>query len=200
MRIVTPCRALVALLPTALSLAPATLSAQAQQAAARASATPVVTQALLRDLERAEQKLVGLAEAIPEEHYGWRPAEGVRSVGEVLMHVAADNYFLPTFAEVAAPEASGIKAGDYPSVQAYEGRKASKAEALQALRDSFTHLRAAMERTDEAFLGRKLDVFGSEMSGMDLWVVTATHLHEHLGQLIAYGRANGVVPPWSRGD
>ena len=185
---------------TALLLAPATLTAQAPPAEARASASPGVTQALLRDIQRAEQKVIGLAEAIPEDKYGWRPAEGVRSVGEVLMHVAADNYFLPTVADAAAPAATGIKAGDYPSVQAYESRAASKAEAVQALRDSFTHLRAAMERTDDAFLGRQLTVFGSEMSGLDLWVVTATHLHEHLGQLIAYARANGVVPPWSRGD
>ena len=27
---------------------------------------------------------------------------------------------------------------------------------------------------------------------------TVTHLHEHLGQLIAYARVNNVVPPWSK--
>jgi hypothetical protein len=35
------------------------------------------------------------------------------------------------------------------------------------------------------------------MAGLELWVLTTTHLHEHLGQLIAYARSNGVVPPWS---
>jgi hypothetical protein len=44
---------------------------------------------------------------------------------------------------------------------------------------------------------RELSVFGSSMTGLDLWVLTTTHLHEHLGQLIAYARSNGVVPPWS---
>lgn len=198
----TPRRALLGLvlIASAVALAPASLRAQAEPAAAARSATPVVVQALLRDLAQAERKLVGLAEAIPEESYGWHPAEGVRSVGEVLMHVAADNYFLPTVADVAAPEATGIAAGDYASVQAYERRPASKAEALAAVRESFAHLRAAMERTDEALLTRQLTIFGSEMSGTELWILTATHLHEHLGQLIAYARANDVVPPWSRGD
>src|SRR5690606_42084896 len=63
---------------------------------------------------------------------------------------------------------------------------------------SFVHLRAAMEGTDEAFLGRTVDLFGNQMSGLDLWVMTTTHLHEHLGQSIAYARSNGVVPPWSQ--
>jgi hypothetical protein len=74
----------------------------------------------------------------------------------------------------------------------------SKAEAMASLRDSFAHLRAAMEKADEAFLASTVNLFGSEMSGTDLWVVTTTHLHEHLGQMIAYARSNGVVPPWSR--
>jgi hypothetical protein len=28
----------------------------------------------------------------------------------------------------------------------------------------------------------------------------AEHCHEHLGQLIAYARMNGVTPPWSKTD
>jgi uncharacterized damage-inducible protein DinB len=157
-----------------------------------------VIDALLRDLAMAEQKLMALAEAIPEDKYGWRPAEGVRSVGEVLMHIAADNYFLPTAAGTAAPASTGIMPNDYPSVQAYEQRSATKAEAMRAMRESFVHLRSSMERTPDAFLAQQLKIFGMELSGLDLWVLTTTHLHEHLGQLIAYARSNAVAPPWSQ--
>ena len=31
-----------------------------------------------------------------------------------------------------------------------------------------------------------------------MWITTATHLHEHLGKLIAYARSNNVTPPWSK--
>lgn len=179
---------------SAVALAPAVGAAQAAAATAR----PAAIDALLRDLATAEQKLNALAEAIPEDKYGWRPAEGVRSVGEVLMHIAADNYFLPTAAGTAAPASTRIKAGDYPSVQAYESRTATKAEAMQTMRTSFAHLRATMERADDAFLAKRLNLFGMDMSGLDLWVLTTTHLHEHLGQLIAYARSNGVAPPWSQ--
>src|SRR5436305_9064865 len=41
-----------------------------------------------------EDKFLRLANAIPAEKYTWRPAEGVRSVAEVFMHVATANYNL----------------------------------------------------------------------------------------------------------
>ena len=40
------------------------------------------------------RQLIALAEAIPAEKYSWRPAAGVRSTGEVFMHIAGTNYFL----------------------------------------------------------------------------------------------------------
>lgn len=176
-------------------------TARAQGGAGGADAThpPAAVASLLRDIATVEEKIISLAEAIPEDRYDWRPGPGVRSVLEVMMHIATDNYFLPTVAGVDAPAATAIKAGDYSSAQAYERRSVTKAEAIQALRDSFAHLRAAMEATDQTSLDRTLNVFGSEMTGFDLWVITTTHLHEHLGQSIAYARTNDVVPPWSRG-
>ena len=188
---------LTALVALGVTAANTQLSAQAVPAKSGGAAQPAAVSTLLKDIEQVEQKLVGLAEAIPEEQYGWRPAEGVRSVSEVVMHVAADNYFLPTVAGVAAPAATAIKAGDYPSVQAYEQRKATKAEALAALRASFAHLRAAMQKADDPALAKVHNVFGMQMNGLDLWVMTTTHLHEHLGQMIAYARSNEVVPPSS---
>lgn len=171
--------------------------AGAQQVEGDAS-RPEVMSALLRDIAGVEEKLVSLAEAIPEERYGWRPGEGARSVSEVLVHIAADNWFLPTAVGAPAPDATGIKAGDYPSVQAYEARAMNKAEALATMRESFAHLRAVMEQADGDALAQRLNLFGSEMGVTDLWVLTTTHLHEHLGQLIAYARSNEIVPPWSR--
>src|SRR5882724_4245997 len=58
---------------------------------------------LLRQLDDAQQKLVALAEAIPQEKYSWRPGEGVRSVSEVYMHVAGANYLIPRAVGVNPP-------------------------------------------------------------------------------------------------
>ena len=49
------------------------------------------------DISESQEKIISLAEAIPADKYSWRPEEGVRSVSEVLMHIAGSNYFLISF-------------------------------------------------------------------------------------------------------
>ena len=167
-------------------------AAQSSDTDAQAMVDNLLTQeATVRD------KLMSLAEAIPEEDYGWRPMEGVRSVGEVFQHVAADNYLLPAIAGVGAPESTGIVAEDYATVQAYETRSLSKAEIVDQMAASFDHLEAAAAST-RGDLDARYEAFGGEFTGGGLWTMAITHLHEHLGQAIAYARSNEVVPPWSR--
>lgn len=151
---------------------------------------------ILLQATTAREKIQGLAEAIPEADYGWRPAEGVRSVGEVFKHVAADNYLLPAILGVEAPPETGITM-EYATVQAYEARDIDKAQIVQELTASFDHLEAAVAAT-RGDLDRTATAFGTEFTAGGLWAMAVTHLHEHLGQGIAYARSNGVVPPWSR--
>ena len=154
---------------------------------------------LMTDVNQVEEKLMGLARAMPAETYDWRPGEGVRSVGEVFQHIAADNYFLPTAFGVMAPAGTNIKAGDYKSGVAYETRKISRDAIIADLQASFTFLKEAMKKSKPSALGETISMFGQTFTGQQWWVLTVTHLHEHLGQAIAYARSNDVVPPWSRG-
>ena len=154
---------------------------------------------LARDVSQVEQKLVGLAKAMPENTYAWRPGENVRSVSEVFQHVAADNYLLPAFVGAEPPASTGIKATDYKTVQAYETRRATRSEVIAELEASFAHLKKVMAETKDGQLSEKVSLFGRSMSRQAMWIMTTTHLHEHLGQAIAYARSNGVTPPWSQG-
>ena len=187
------------LLATGLAgcVAPADSPSEAEAAQAGDTDAQAMVDHLLTQTAQAREKLVGLAQAIPEEDYGWRPMEGVRSVGEVFQHVAADNYLLPAIAGVPAPESSGIVLEDYATVQAYESRTATKAEIVAELEASFDHLDDAAART-RGDLDATYEAFGGEYTGGGLWTMAVTHLHEHLGQAIAYARSNEVVPPWSR--
>lgn len=153
---------------------------------------------LLLDVSQVEEKLVGLANAMPEANYGWRPGEGVRSVGEVFQHVAADNYLIPALLGTAPPASTGIKADNYKTVQDYETRKADRAAIIADLEKSFAHLKKTMGETSAAKLGDEVSFFGQKMTLQQAWILATTHLHEHLGQAIAYARSNGIVPPWSR--
>ena len=190
-----------AVLAGALAIAAPALaqSHEGHAAAAGHGSTPAVVTALANDIGQAEQKLIALAEAIPEDRWGWRPGEGVRSIGEVFLHIAADNYFIPAMAGNTAPPETGIVGSDYSTAVAYETRQLDKAATIAAMRESFAHLREVMAEVGEDDLSAQLNFFGNQMSGLQLWVLTATHLHEHLGQSIAYARSNGIVPPWSRG-
>jgi uncharacterized damage-inducible protein DinB len=151
---------------------------------------------LIKDIEELEKKVTDLVKAMPEAAYAYRPGTGVRSTGEVVQHLASDNYFLPIFLGVNAPESTGIK-NDYKTVMAYETRKATRDQAMTELTASFTHLKQAMQATTAAQLAETVDLFGQKRTKQQLLVLTVTHLHEHLGQLIAYARSNSVKPPWS---
>ena len=141
---------------------------------------------MLAQLDDAASKLEKLAGAIPEDKLSWRPAQGVRSVGEVIMHVTGGNYFLPTFAGVKAP-------ADAP-----KGENATnRAEAISQMKRSFDHVRTAIRSTSDADLDKPVTMFGQQTTYRNVWMTTVSHAHEHLGQLIAYARSNGVTPPWS---
>ncbi|HSG09967.1 MAG TPA: DinB family protein [Longimicrobiales bacterium] len=171
-------------------LASAPVAAQQQQ--------PALVVDLVEDIGRVKGKTTALSEAMPEDTYAWRPMEGVRSVAEVYKHVISDNYLLAAAAGHPAPESTGIVGTDYRTAVAYEQRSMSKAEIVEALRVSFDHLEKAVGATTRENLNADYSVFGMDMTGRGLWILTVTHLHEHLGQSIAYARSNGVVPPWSR--
>lgn len=179
------------LLVFASLIAAATLSASAQKRAG-------LMGDLIGDVSEVESKVVGLARAIPEPAYAWRPMPGVRSVGEVLVHVAADNYFMPAAVGIAPPASSGISGTDYKTAEAYEKKPRTRAEIVTEVEQSFAFLKKAMGDTPDATLDGAIKVFGRDSSLRSTWVMTTTHLHEHLGQLIAYARSNKVTPPWSK--
>jgi uncharacterized damage-inducible protein DinB len=171
----------------ALSSLPALAHEEAK--ATPGSAGADVRGEILRQIEDAEKKLTALAEAMPAEKYGWRPAEKIRSVGEVFMHVAGGNYFLPTFWGVKVPE--GIKPREF------EPSGGDKAKVLATMKTSFEHLRNAIKSAPEADLSKAIKLFGEDATIRQAMMVAANHDHEHLGQSIAYARMNGVAPPWS---
>ena len=153
---------------------------------------------LLKDVEEVQTKVIGLARAMPADAHAWRPAPGVRSTEEVLKHLASDNYFLPAAMGITPPSESGINGKDYKTTIAFEKRSMTREQVLAELDKSFTFLKNAMKGMNDSQMNAPLDVFGQKTTNRGLWIGTVTHLHEHLGQLIAYARSNKVTPPWSK--
>ncbi len=153
---------------------------------------------LMKDVGDLQGKMIGLAKAIPVTKYDWRPGTGVRSVGEVFLHVAADNYVMPWGLGVQADPTTGLKTNDFKSVGVFEKQQLDQSAMLAAMEKSFVHLLKAMADTPDAKLDDHIKLFGMDMTIRQMWIMTTTHLHEHLGQAIAYARSNNVVPPWSK--
>ena len=152
---------------------------------------------LVADVVSVEKKLVDLAGAIPEDKLDWRPAEGVRSVREVLLHLAADNYLMPAMIGFTPDPATGIVGSDYQTSVAFENRALAKDSVIAEVVKSFAFAKESLSSMTPARMGDAVTMFGQSFTGQSAWILAVTHLHEHLGQLIAYARTNGVVPPWS---
>ncbi len=139
----------------------------------------------LANLDDVQQKIVALAEATPAGKYTWRPGGDVRSISEVYMHIAGGNYFLATFLGSTPPKTNGDR----------ETTITRKADVVAELKKSFEHLRAAAKNSED--LEKPVKLFGKPTTHRGVLVTVVGHLHEHLGQSIAYARMNGVAPPWS---
>src|SRR4029079_7232844 len=154
---------------------------------------------LVAQVASVETKIVGLARAIPESAYDWRPGEGVRSASEVFRQVAGENYFVGAkIGGLMPPADTGITGKAHQEAIAYEERKMTRAELINALEGSFAFLKKSMSNTPVERLESLIDYSGRKIPTRTAWLHATTHLHEHLGQLIAYARSNKVVPPWSR--
>ena len=177
----------------AFAQAPTTTSTQISTRPAAAPAAPAsgFRADFLTQFDDVSKKIVDLAEAVPADKYGWRPAPGVRSISEVYMHIVGGNSYIPSFIGVKPME--GIERGMEKSVT-------EKARVVELLKKSMAHARAAVLATPDADLDKKVKIFGGESSERGVIMIIGNHLHEHLGQSIAYARANGIAPPWTKGD
>jgi DinB superfamily len=142
----------------------------------------------ITDLNDMQKKCIGLANAVPADRYGWRPGAGVRSISEVYTHMAGGTYYLATFL------------GEQPPVHMPKDIETitDKPTVVAELRKSFDYIRGLMKRTPDADLDKPVTVLGSQTTVRGVYVMILNHLHEHLGQSVAYARMNKVVPPWSR--
>jgi uncharacterized damage-inducible protein DinB len=137
------------------------------------------------------RQLISLAEAIPADKYSWRPAPGgARSVSEVLMHIAIANFYLLS---VTGPKMPADITSD--DMQKKVTEKTAVIDWLQRSLDAVKTARAKLKPGD---LQRKVKIEGKEVTVDGMYLRIIIHDNEHMGQLVAYARMNGIAPPWSQ--
>lgn len=152
------------------------------------------TEAVVEDFQSVftstTDKAIQLAETIPEDQYDWRPAEEVRSIREVVLHVAGSSYFFGSMLGAEMPENVDPRSMEQSGM--------SKSEAIAALEESITYIHDFLGTLTEEDLASEIDFFGNKVTKREAMIILGGHASEHLGQLIAYARMNGVTPPWSQ--
>ncbi len=166
----------------------------AQDLMNKESATEVRKQ-FINDLDSLQAKFLALANAIPAEKYSWRPAPGVRSIGEAFMHVASEYYVFTPMA-YGLPRSPVIPPGQ-AAFATFE-KSSTQADAKRHLTEGFAFMRKSLADADIATLTGTRKLFGGDRTIAETTIVMSADLHEHLGQLIAYARMNGIKPPWSK--
>jgi uncharacterized damage-inducible protein DinB len=139
------------------------------------------------ELTHVTKQLIELTEATPADKFAWRPAPGVRSMSEVYMHIAIANFYLLS--------ATGLKEPDLPDE--LEKKVTSKAEVIDWLKRSLAAVKTARAQLKPGDLERKVKIGGKVVPADGVYLRIIIHNNEHMGQLIAYARMNGIVPPWS---
>jgi uncharacterized damage-inducible protein DinB len=134
------------------------------------------------------QQLIALAETTPEEKFAWRPAPGVRSTSEVYMHIVSANFYLLSVTGPKVP--ADFKEGMEKTVT-------SKAEVINWLKRSLDAVKEAHLGETPKDLQRKVSIADRQATVDGIYLRIIIHANEHMGQLIAYARMTGIVPPWS---
>ncbi|MFL6416870.1 MAG: DinB family protein [Bryobacteraceae bacterium] len=140
--------------------------------------------------DHVSRQLIDLANAFPESKLSWRPSAGVRSTSEVLMHVAIANYMLLSVTGQPMPV-------ELKSATA-EKSIATKSDVISWLSRSLDAVKKAHAGLTSSDMQRKVSIAGKTVTADGIYLRLIVHANEHMGQLIAYARVNGVAPPWSQ--
>src|SRR6185437_5911372 len=150
---------------------------------------------VLQTLQFAEGNFLGIAEAMPEDKYGYIPTSGkfddARSFGEQVKHVACAQFAFFKEFEGKEPPDDCERGGHDPAK--------TKAELIKYLKDSFDYSnRVIATLTAKNALDRVEGRYAGPNTKLGISVISVWHVTDHYGQLVEYLRMNGIVPPMTQ--
>lgn len=153
---------------------------------AAAAAQTVAT--LNSQYQGVRKNLIKSAEQMPSEHYSFKPVPTVRSFGEIVAHLANENFDI----------CAAAKGEKTPRTQDFE-KTTDKAALVKGLKDALAYCDPIYLMPDNAFEG-ETQLFGMKMTKLGVLALNTTHDFEHYGNFITYLRIKGLVPPSSQGQ
>jgi len=143
-----------------------------------------VTATVKAQLTRYEKNMVGAADLMPAEKYGFKPTPEMSSFGHVVMHIAQSNYFLCS--KISGQAAPDTKLADTDP----------KDKLVAALKGSFEFCTTALASADDSKLGDFLFSFGTrQVTRAGALITLSDDWYDHYGTEAVYLRLNGILPP-----
>lgn len=181
-------RGLVVMMGTIAVLTAATTALAQGRGGGGAPACTTVQCDVLGDWGRSYALLIGEAEAMPEDKYGFKPTPPQESFGQRLMHVAGiDVKLLSTL--------GGKTPAPMVNIQA-----TSKADIVAALRQVNDYGAAVLKEFNDQQLAERvasLPFMGPTASRLRVIYFSMSHSQDIYGQLVVYLRLSGITPPAS---
>jgi uncharacterized damage-inducible protein DinB len=143
----------------------------------------------LLDLDTQNKKIISLVEALPQDKFTWRPSPDARSFAEVFLHVSGERYQILALGGATPPAGFDGKT--------YEKSTTDKAKIIEELKKSGDYTQATIGAMTNADFAKLLPKLGPEANAGDVVYILVADCHEHMGQVVAYARENGIVPPWT---
>ena len=135
---------------------------------------------------RVKDILMRSAQKMPEENYGFKPVDTVRSYGQIVGHLADAQYL---FCSIALGEKN-------PGLD-IEHSKTTKADLIASLTTAFAYCDKAYDTMTDATGAQMIKLFGNDAPRFSALEVNNMHNLEHYGNLATYMRIKGMVPPSS---
>lgn len=129
--------------------------------------------------------VIRAAQKMPEENYSFRPVDTVRTFGQIVGHIADDQYSF----------CSTVKGESKPTE--IEKTVTSKADLIDNLKQAFSYCDAVYDSFTDAHAADKVKTFAGERTKLSILSFNYAHAYEHYGNIVTYMRIKGLVPPSS---
>jgi uncharacterized damage-inducible protein DinB len=144
------------------------------------------TDSIKGQLAQIKNPVIRTAEKVGEDLYSFKPTPDVRSLGQLIAHIADGNFGICAAASGMKPPMSGI-----------EKSRTSKADLQKALAASFEFCEQGLASMDDKKGGEVIKMFLGMHPRLGVFAFNNSHVNEHYGNLVTYMRLKGIVPPSS---
>jgi len=178
-------RIVMVCLPMVCLLVPAGVTLAQEKPAAAAPDNPLSTWNKKADA-RVKDIILRSAQKMPEENYGFKPTDAVRSYGQIIGHLADAQYLFCSLA-----------LGEKAPAPDIEHTKTSKADLIAALNAGFAYCDKAYDSMTDTSAVQTIKLFGNDAPRLSALTVNNMHNMEHYGNLVTYMRMKNIIPPSS---